>query len=74
MEFGDWTGTRRGGLAGGLVQDITDIEAVETWEIVDEGDERTDRYGTVVEGQPREGVLKRGEYPHLLSKGNAHGG
>ena len=37
---------------------MTEIEAVETSEVVDGGDERADRDNAVIKGQLREGVLE----------------
>jgi len=54
-----WARKGRDGFAIRLGKDKTEIEAVETWEIVDESDKRADSDVAVFERQPREGVSKR---------------
>ena len=52
------TTKKGGGLAIRFVCDVTEIEAVETWEAADESDECANRDCAVMEGQPRKAVSK----------------
>ena len=52
----------RGGFSICIVQEVTEIEVVEVWEVVDESDECTDSDIAVAEGQSGEGISKSREY------------
>ena len=68
IELGDvklpyWrTRKRRGGFVIRLVQEISEIEAVEPRKVVEESDDGAGRDIAVFDGQSREGVSKGGIY------------